>query len=67
MSDKISRKRFLKQAGSALAVSTIGYPSIILPGNNDKLGVALVGLGSYSTGRLARGFDRTDIVSCGAW
>lgn len=60
MSNNISRKDFLVQAGSALAVSTIGFPSIILPQNNDKLGVALVGLGYYSTNLLAPGLQQTE-------
>jgi glucose-fructose oxidoreductase len=41
-------------------VSTIGFPSIIVPKRNEKLGVALVGLGSYSTGRLAPGLQKTE-------
>lgn len=61
MSDKnISRKKFLKQAGSALAVASIGFPSFIIPNKKEKLGVALVGLGSYSTGRLAPGLQKTE-------
>lgn len=60
MSDNISRKQFLKQAGSALAVASIGFPSIIIPNKKEKLGVALVGLGSYSTGRLAPGLQKTE-------
>jgi glucose-fructose oxidoreductase len=55
-----SRRQFLKRAGSALAVSTIGFPSIIVPKRNEKIGVALVGLGSYSTGRLAPGLQQTE-------
>jgi len=55
-----SRRQFLKRAGSALAVSTIGFPSIIVPKQNEKIGVALVGLGSYSTGRLAPGLQQTE-------
>lgn len=60
MGDKISRKNFLKQTGSAMVASTIGFPSIILPKTKEKLGVALVGLGSYSSGRLAPGLQRTE-------
>lgn len=55
-----SRRRFLKQTGSALAVSTFAFPSIIVPKRAEKLGVALVGLGSYSTGRLAPGLQQTE-------
>ncbi len=60
MGDKISRKNFLKRTGSAMVASTIGFPSIILPSTKEKLGVALVGLGSYSSGRLAPGLQRTE-------
>ncbi|SHE45599.1 glucose-fructose oxidoreductase [Fodinibius roseus] len=58
--DSISRKRFLKQTGSAFAVATLGFPSIIIPKKKEKLGVALVGLGNYSTTRLAPGLQRTE-------
>ncbi|SMO68836.1 Gfo/Idh/MocA family protein [Fodinibius sediminis] len=60
MSDKISRKNFLKTTGSALAVASLGFPSIILPRKKEKLGVALVGLGNYSTSRLAPGLQQTE-------
>lgn len=56
----ISRKDFLVRAGSAVAISTIGFPSIILPQSNQKLGVALVGLGYYSTNLLAPGLQETE-------
>lgn len=60
MKKHISRKRFLKLTGSALAVSSFGFPSIIIPKKQDKIGVALVGLGSYSNGRLAPGLQLTE-------
>lgn len=60
MSHHSSRRNFLKKTGAALAISTIGFPSIIIPKSRDKLGVALVGLGRYSTGRLAPGLQRTE-------
>ena len=59
MTKMITRKRFLKQAGSALGIAAAGFPSIILPRKRDKLGVALVGLGGYATGRLAPGLQLT--------
>jgi len=59
MAHNISRKDFLVKAGSALAVSSIGFPSIIFPRRNEKLGVALVGLGNYSTNQLAPGLQET--------
>ena len=43
-----------------MAISTLGFPSITIPKNPDKLGVALVGLGNYSTGRLAPGLQKTE-------
>lgn len=60
MGKKISRKKFLIGAGSALAVSAIGFPSIIISQNKEKLGVALVGLGYYSTNLLAPGLQKTE-------
>ncbi|MEX0994187.1 MAG: Gfo/Idh/MocA family oxidoreductase, partial [Balneolaceae bacterium] len=60
MATTISRRNFLMKTGSALAISTIGFPSVILPRQKEKLGVALVGLGSYSRGRLAPGLPRTE-------
>ena len=50
----------MKQAGSALALSTFGFPSIVVPKRDRKLGVALAGLGRYSTGRLAPGLQQTE-------
>lgn len=60
MVKNISRRTFLKQTGSALAVSAIGLPNIIIPQSREKLGVALVGLGSYSRGQLAPGLQQTE-------
>jgi glucose-fructose oxidoreductase len=55
-----SRRTFLKQAGSALAVSTIGFPSVLLADRDEKIGVALCGLGNYSTTQLAPGLQQTE-------
>lgn len=60
MNNSISRRNFIKTTGSFVAASAIGFPSIIIPKNREKLGVALVGLGSYSRGRLAPGLQMTD-------
>lgn len=60
MAKTITRKRFLKQAGSALALSAVGFPNILIPKRKEKLGVALVGLGGYSSGRLAPGLQQTE-------
>ena len=60
MSERTSRRTFVKQAGSALAVSAVGFPSIIVPDRDEKIGVALAGLGNYSTTRLAPGLQQTE-------
>jgi len=60
MANRISRKNFLKKTGSALLVASVGFPSIIIPKRREKLGVALIGLGNYSTGRLAPGLQETE-------
>lgn len=60
MSKNISRKQFLIKTGSALALSSFGFPNIIIPKRKEKLGVALVGLGRYATGRLAPGLKLTE-------
>ncbi len=59
MAKNITRKTFLKQAGSALALASAGFPNIIIPRRTRKIGVALAGLGRYSTGRLAPGLQLT--------
>lgn len=56
-----SRRRFLKQAGSAVAVaSTAGIPSVLLSSREEKIGVALCGLGNYSRTQLAPGLQKTE-------
>lgn len=62
MAKSISRRDFLRKAGGALAGSTLlsGFPSLIFPNRNEKLGVALVGLGSYSSGQLAPALQETE-------
>ncbi len=60
MSNNISRRDFLIKAGSAFAVSSIGFTSVIIPKQKEKLGVALVGLGYYSTNLLAPGLQQTE-------
>ncbi|WP_340104067.1 Gfo/Idh/MocA family protein [Rhodohalobacter sp. 8-1] len=50
----------MKQTGTVLGLATAGFPSIILPRRRNKLGVALVGLGGYATGRLAPGLQLTE-------
>jgi glucose-fructose oxidoreductase len=61
-----SRRIFIKQSigGLAmLAVSGSGFPAILLPSKKDKLGIALVGLGYYSTDLLAPHYSSPKIVS----
>ncbi len=64
MAGNCSRRNFLRKAGGALAggslLSAIGFPSVIIPGKNEKLGVALVGLGRYSRGQLAPALQETE-------
>ncbi|MEM7655188.1 MAG: Gfo/Idh/MocA family oxidoreductase [Bacteroidota bacterium] len=50
-----NRRTFLKQlgSGSLAAGAALSFPSIWLPKKKEKLGVALVGLGYYSTDVLA--------------
>ena len=60
MGKNVSRKKFLTLAGSAVAISAIGFPNILLSQSNEKLGVALVGLGYYSTNLLGPGLQHTE-------
>ncbi len=58
----ITRKKFLKQAlasGAGLYLSQPAFANIILPQKKSKLGVALVGLGYYSTDLLAPALQLT--------
>ncbi|HBX65288.1 MAG TPA: glucose-fructose oxidoreductase, partial [Balneolaceae bacterium] len=61
MSNRYSRKDFFKKTGSLIAGASLvaGFPNIIIPRKKDKLGVALVGLGSYASGLLAPGLQMT--------
>jgi glucose-fructose oxidoreductase len=60
MSKFITRKDFLKLTGAATGLSAFGFPSIILPKRNRKVGVALVGLGRYANGQLAPALQETE-------
>lgn len=58
----INRRRFLSRTAAAVAGATIGQSAlsnIIVNKQKEKLGVALVGLGYYSTGLLAPGLEQT--------
>jgi len=59
----INRRKFLAQSltgASGLALSTSAFSNIIIPQQNKKLGVALVGLGYYSTDVLAPALQQTE-------
>ncbi len=60
MSERTSRREFLKHAGATVAASTMGFPSVLLPDRDEPLGVALCGLGNYATTQLAPGLQKTD-------
>lgn len=49
----INRRQFLKSTGIAAAASTFPFICSSRPSEKKSLGVALVGLGSYSAGQLA--------------
>ncbi len=63
---QFSRRNFIKKstfaaAGAGLALELHGMPGI-LTGKQNKVGIALVGLGYYSTDVLAPAFQETDTV-----
>src|SRR5688572_2453831 len=58
----LNRRKFIKQSAATVAgltISQLSFSNIIIPQNKDKLGVALVGLGYYSTDLLAPGLQLT--------
>jgi glucose-fructose oxidoreductase len=58
-----TRRKFLGKAAAgiaALSVSASVFPSVIVPQQKKKLGVALVGLGYYSTDLLAPALQLTE-------
>lgn len=62
MASSINRKDFLRKTGIALGAAILpksGFSNILLPKKKDKIGVALVGLGYYSSGLLAPGLQQT--------
>jgi glucose-fructose oxidoreductase len=62
----INRREFIKRsaaAASVLTVSQYAYSSIIVQKKKEKLGVALVGLGYYSTDLLAPALQMTQKCS----
>jgi glucose-fructose oxidoreductase len=55
----LTRRRFLQSLGLPAAVVSSGWAPRLLGGPQRKLGVALVGLGSYSTNQLAPALQLT--------
>lgn len=58
----INRRNFIQRTAAGvvgIAVSHSAFPEIVLPKNKEKLGVALVGLGYYSTDLLAPALQLT--------
>lgn len=55
-----NRRTFIKKSGLFLAASSLPFPNILFSKPKEKLGVALVGLGSYSNGQLAPALQETE-------
>ena len=54
-----NRRSFIKKSGILMAASTFSIPQFMVPENEKKLGVALVGLGYYSRDLLAPALQLT--------
>ncbi len=57
-----TRRNFIKQSGIALAASTLQLPYYACSKPQKKLGVALLGLGSYATNNLAPALQQTSHI-----
>ena len=55
-----SRRTFIKKSGIFLGATLLPFPGRIVFSSQKKLGVALVGLGYYSTDLLAPALEQTD-------
>ncbi len=55
-----NRRTFIKKSGLLLSAAVLPFPGSIFSGSQKKLGVALVGLGYYSTDLLAPALQKTD-------
>ncbi|MCB7480768.1 Gfo/Idh/MocA family protein [Christiangramia sediminis] len=55
-----NRRKFLKKSGILLSATLLPFPGCIVNNSEKKLGVALVGLGYYSTDLLAPALQLTD-------
>ncbi|WP_026753181.1 Gfo/Idh/MocA family protein [Sediminibacter sp. Hel_I_10] len=58
----INRRGFIEKSAIALAASMLPYHKLIAPFSSKKLGVALVGLGSYSTHQLTPALQQTEHI-----
>ncbi|MGI0107337.1 Gfo/Idh/MocA family protein [Salinimicrobium sp. WS361] len=54
------RRTFIKKSGLFLAAGFLPFPNFLWSSKKDKLGVALVGLGGYSTHQLAPALQETE-------
>ncbi len=54
-----NRRNFIKKSGLALTALSLPFPGALFPKQKRKLGVALVGLGNYSTNLLAPALQKT--------
>ena len=54
-----NRRNFIKRSGLVLAATALPFPGLLFSQEKKKLGVALVGLGSYSTYQLAPALQET--------
>jgi len=57
-----NRRNFIKSSGLLLASTLVPFPLINIGSKAKKLGVALVGLGSYSKNQLAPALQKTDHI-----
>ena len=55
-----NRRSFIKKSGIFVAASTLPFPNILFGKPKGKLGIALLGLGGYSTNQLAPALQLTD-------
>lgn len=55
----ISRRKFIGISGAGLAFSAVSFSTVFSGSTRRKLGIALVGLGNYSTNQLAPGLQLT--------
>lgn len=55
-----NRRTFIKKSGLVLAATALPFPGFLFNTGKKKLGVALVGLGGYSTHQLAPALQETE-------